>query len=198
MSSVKPHVLFCCVIGCISGCTRLGTRWSAFAVLLVVQQEMLRRVAKQVYSSIGFPKMRLNERCASTLSVENTGYSVHLQWFVAIIFRGKSLVRRPETQSLLWAWSYLCIYKIIYKFNFNGVFRCHTGGKSDDPLSPAYAPRLFSFITPHERTALENSFQRYESVKLRNERRELLQQEERMTNEETISLTTDAHVEYLP
>ena len=29
-------------------------------------------------------------------------------------------------------------------------------------------------------------------------RRELLQQEERMTYEETISLTTDAPVEYLP
>ena len=35
------------------------------------------------------------------------------------------------------------------------------------------------------------------NLKLRNERRELIQQEERMTDEETISLTTDAPVEYL-
>ena len=34
----------------------------------------------------------------------------------------------------------------------------------------------------HERTALENFLQRYKSLKLNNEKRELLQQKERMTN----------------
>jgi len=51
------------------------------------------------------------------------------------------------------------------------------GLRSDDPVSPVYVPRLFCFTTSHERTQIEQSLQRYQSVKIRNERRELLQEE---------------------
>ena len=75
------------------------------------------------------------------------------------------------------------------------------GQKSDDPLSPAFCPSLFSFTTPSKKDALEKSLQRYESVKLRNERKaeSRLQEEERpMAIDDDTQATDEVQIEYLP
>ena len=73
---------------------------------------------------------------------------------------------------------------------FNVVPSLLEGQKSDDPLSPAYVPSLVSFTAPHEKTEIEKSLQRYESAKLRNERRELLLEEEKLLLEERVQELT--------
>lgn len=73
---------------------------------------------------------------------------------------------------------YICLklsdrlYYVLNNTRYSGPV--YTGQKSDYPLSPACTPRLFSFTISLERTAAENSLQRYESGKQRNERKELL------------------------
>ena len=46
--------------------------WSALVVLLAVQQEMSRRLEKQVYSSIGFCREKISECCGSTQEIFST------------------------------------------------------------------------------------------------------------------------------
>ena len=54
-------------------------------------------------------------------------------------------------------------------YEYPSISTCIAGLKSDDPLSPAYTPTIFSFTPPPKKRTAEQSLERYEAVKRRRE-----------------------------
>ena len=48
-----------------------------------------------------------------------------------------------------------------------GLLYFTVGRRSDDPLSPAYVPSIFSFTTPRGKRELEQGLERYQAAKQR-------------------------------
>ena len=62
-----------------------------------------------------------------------------------------------------------------------------SGEKSDDPLSPAYVPSIYSFTTNEKKRKAEQDMERYSAAKRRSEIREL-KSAETLQDFETVNL----------
>jgi len=72
-------------------------------------------------------------------------------------------------------WSFLCV-----------------GRRSDDPLSPAYVPSIFSFTTPRRKRELEQGLGRFQAAKRRRENKENVEDADTL---QEVSFTAEHHQE---